>query len=189
MIKTGVGLNVKTGANILRNRGIHQKIQISSKWCVEHWRGNALLAERIEENLVPDEFINHALDVILSGGSQNANWYLALFSNDHTPAAGDTYAVPGYTEATGYDETTRPQWMEGGASGKQITNVANKATFNMDGTSTTIYGCALVSVNTKGDTAGGGVLGPVTQFTGGAIIGIIDDDTIKVYMTVTGSDV
>ena len=169
--------------------GVRQKLQIASRWHVEHWRGDALLTERDEDNLVPDEFINNALDVILSGGSQVANWYLALFSDDHTPAPADTYAVPGYTEATGYDEATRPQWMEGGVSGKQITNMASKATFTMDGTNGTIYGCSFVSVDTKGDVAGGGVLGPVTQFTGGPIIGIIDDDVIKIYMTIAGSDV
>ena len=166
-----------------------QKIKIGSIWTIEHWRGGQLLTTRIEENLCPDEFINHVLDIALSGGTQITNWYLALFSNNHSPAAGNTYASPGYTEATGYDETTRPLWNEGGVSAKSITNSANKATFTMDGTDGTIYGAALVSDDTKGDTAGGGVLGPVAQFTGGAITGIVDDDVLKVYMTINGSDV
>ena len=170
--------------------GFRQKIKISSQWRIEHWRGNNLLAERIEENLVPDEFINHVLDVALSAGTQITAWYLALFSDDHTPAASDTYATPGFTEADGYDETTRPQWSEAGVSSKSITNSASKATFTMDGTDTTIYGAALVSDNTKDDqAASGAVLGPVAQFSGGAITGIADDDVIKVYMTITGSDV
>jgi hypothetical protein len=58
----------------------------------------------------------------------------------------------------------------------------------MDGTSTSLYGCSLVSVDTKGDTAGGGVLGPSSAFDT-AITGILDEDIIKVYMTITGSDV
>lgn len=168
----------------------HQKVQIGSVWVVEHWRRGDLLAKRVVENLCPDQFINHVLDVALSGGSQVTTWYLALFSNNHTPAAGNTYAVPGFTEAEGYDETTRPVWNEAGVSAKSITNSANKATFTMDGTDGTIYGSALVSDNTKGDqAASGAILGPVAQFTGGAITGIVDDDVLKVYMTVTGSDV
>ena len=176
-------------ANVVRKIKQRQKIVLGSIWTIEHWRGDDLLAKRIEENLCPDEFINHVLDVALSGGSQKTTWYLALFSNDYTPTASDTYAVPGYTEADGYDETTRPQWQEAGVSSKSITNSASKATFTMDGTDTSIYGAALVSVNTKGDVAGGGVLGPVAQFTGGAITGIADDDVVKVYMTITGNDV
>ena len=170
--------------------GFRQKMKICSVWTVEHWRAGELLAKRIEENLVPDEFINHVLDIALSGGTQITTWYLALFSDDHTPAASDTYATPGFTEADGYDETTRPQWSEAGVSSKSITNSASKATFTMDGTDTTIYGAALVSDNTKNDqAASGAVLGPVAQFSGGAITGIADDDVIKVYMTITGSDV
>lgn len=189
MIHQKLKFGVDIGAEIIRNRGHHQKIQIASQWHIEHWRGDELVAKRIEENLVPDEFINHVLDVALSGGTQITTWYVALFSDDHTPAASDTYATPGYTEANGYDETTRPQWQEAGVSSKSITNSANKATFTMDGSDATIYGAALVSVDTKGDTAGGGVLGPVAQFSAGALTGIIDDDVIKIYMTITGSDV
>ena len=170
--------------------GFRQKMKIGSVWHVEHWRAGEKLTERVQENLVPDEFINHVLDISLSGGTQITAWYLALFSDDHTPAAADTYATPGFTEATGYDETTRPQWQEAGVSSKSITNSANKATFTMDGTNATIYGAALVSDSTKGDqAASGAVLGPVAQFGGGAITGIDDDDVIKVYMTINGSDV
>jgi len=187
-----INLGEEAGAFLYRPKIIlpkRQKIVIGSVWTVEHWRGDNLLAKRIEENLCPDEFINHVLDVALSGGSQISTWYMLLFSDNHTPAAGDTYATPGFTEADGYDEAVRPTWNEGGVSAKSITNSSNKATFTMDGTDGTVYGTGLVSVSTKNDTVGGGVLGPVAQFTGGAITGIVDDDVLKVYMTVTGSDV
>jgi hypothetical protein len=60
----------------------------------------------------------------------------------------------------------------------------------MDGTDATVYGCALVSDSTKDDqAASGAVLGPLAQFSGGAVTGIADDDVLKVYMTITGSDV
>jgi len=168
----------------------HQKIMIGSKWHLEHWRDGVLIAERVNENLCPDEFINHVLDVVLSGGTQITSWYLALFSDNHTPAASDDYAAPGFTEADGYDETTRPAWSEAGVSAKSITNSASKATFTMDGTDTTIYGAALVSDNTKDDqAASGAVLGPFAIFEEGAVTDIVAGDIIKVYCTITGSDV
>ncbi|BBO73468.1 hypothetical protein DSCW_08850 [Desulfosarcina widdelii] len=167
----------------------HQKVLIGSRWIIQHWRDKRLLAERIEENLCPDEFINYLLDVALSGGSQKANWYVLLFSDDHTPEVTDTYASPGFTESDGYDESTRPAWSEDGVSGKSISNTSSKAEFTMDGTDTTIYGAALVSDDTKGDqAASSAILGPVVQFTGGAVTGISDDDVIKVFVTVTGAD-
>jgi len=165
-----------------------QKLSIGSIWTMEHWRKNHLLNKLVTENVVTDEFINHNLDAVLSGGTQITSWYVCIFSDNYTPVATDTYASPGYTEATGYDETSRPQWLDGGVSNKSITNESNKATFTMDGTNTDIYGCSLVSVATKGDTAGGGILGPSALFDS-AITGILDDDIVKVYVTVTGSDV
>lgn len=186
-------IGARVGAIIQRIKdffGVHQKIVIGSKWTVEHWRGDVLLAERVEENICPDAFINYVMDVALSGGTQKSSWYIALFSDNYTPLAANTYAVPGFTESDGYDEATRPAWSEAGVSAKTITNSASKATFTMDGTDAAIYGAALVSDNTIDDqAASGAVLGPVAQFSGGAITGIVDDDVLKIYITITGSDV
>ena len=94
---------------------------------------------------------------------------------------------PAFTEATGYDEAARPAWSEGGVFAQTISNESSKASFTMDGTAPTLYGGALVSVATKGDTAGGGILGPVAQFSQ-PMTGIAEDDVIKVFATITGSD-
>ena len=166
----------------------HQKIMIGSKWYLEHWRDGRLIAKRSEENLVPDEFINHFLDVVLSEGNQIAPWYIAIFSDNHTPAASDTYASPGFSENTGYNETSRPAWSEAGVTAKTISNESSKASFTMDGTNPIIYGGALVSVATKGDTAGGGILGPVALLSQGPLTGIANSDVIKIYATITGHD-
>lgn len=161
---------------------------IASKWHVEHWRDGILLSHRVHDNICPDEFINYMLDAGLSGGTPIMAWYIVLFSNNYTPLASETYASHGYTESTDYDETTRPAWSEAGVSSKVITNSASKATFTMGGTDTSIYGAALVSVSTKGDTAGGGKIGPVAQFSEGVVTGISDGDQLKIYVTITGSD-
>ena len=171
----------------------YSKFNMGAIFHLEHWRKAKLLAERHEENLCPDAWIDYMLDVGLSGGTPITAWYILLFSDNHTPAAGNTYATPGFTEATGYDEATRPAWSEAGVTSKVITNSATKATLPMDGTNAAIYGAALVgggsAPTTKGNTAGGGTLGPLAQFTGGAVTGIVDDDVLKVYITITGSDV
>lgn len=174
------------------------KFNMGAIFHLEHWRKGNIIGEHHAENLCPDEFINYMLDVGLSDATQLTDWYVLIFNDNHTPAAGDTYAVPGFTESTDYDETTRPAWVEAGVSSKVITNSASKATFTMAGTDTSIYGAAIVGgvhatdgdIDTKNDQAASpGVLGPEAQFTGGAVTGIVDDDVLKVYVTITGSDV
>lgn len=169
------------------------KINLGAIFHLEHWRGDQLLAERHDENLCPDEFINYMLDAGLSGGTPITSWYVLIFNDNFTADGDETYATPGFTESTAYDESTRPAWTEAGVSSKSITNSASKATFTMTGTDTSIYGAALVgggsTPSTKDDQAGGGTIGPVAQFTGGAVTGIVDDDVLKVYVTITGSDV
>jgi hypothetical protein len=174
------------------------KLKLGAIFNIEHWRGDELLREFQEENLCPDEFINYMLDVGLSDATQLTDWYCLIFNDNHTPAAGNTYATPGFTESTAYDETTRPAWVEAGVTSKVITNSASKATFTMTGVDTSIYGAAIVGgvhatdgdIDTKDDQAASpGVLGPEAQFTGGAVTGIVDDDVLKVYVTITGSDV
>jgi len=169
------------------------KMSMGAIFHLEHWRGAKLLTERHEENLCPDEFIDYMLDAGLSGGTPITSWYVLIFNDNYTPIAGNTYATPGFTESTDYSESTRPAWTEAGVSSKVITNSASKATFTMLGTDTSIYGAAIVgggsTPSTKDDQAGGGVLGPEAQFTGGAVTGIVADDVLKVYVTITGSDV
>lgn len=177
---------------------MEQKLKLGSIWEWEQWRpvsarsGAWSLVDSWEEhNICTDEGINHVLDAAFSGGTQITAWYVAIFEDDHTPAAGDTYATPGYTESTAYDEATRPQWQEAGVTSKSITNSANKASFTINATKT-IYGGALVgggsAPSTKGDSAGGGKLYCVAQFSSGSKA-VVDDDVLKVTITINGSDV
>ena len=166
-----------------------QKVVIGSRWTVEHWRKDVLLATRVDHNVCPDEFINHMLDVVLGGVTPVDPWYIGLIDDDTAPVAGDTYASPGFSETTGYDETTRQEYIPAAAASKVITNTDNKAAFTMTGTPSTIYGAALFSYAGKNDQAqSGAVLGPAVLFTGGAITGIADNDIIRIYIEVTGSN-
>ena len=137
-------------------------------------------------NLVTEEGRDHYLDVALSSGTQITAWYIELFESDHTPAAGNTYATPGYTPSDAYDEETRPAWTEAGVSSQSITNSASKASFTMDATKT-IYGGSLVgggsAATTKKDAAGGGTMLCLSAFSAGQPVN--DDDVIKITITAT----
>jgi len=133
--------------------------------------------------------LNYLLGAGFSAVTAITAWYIAVFDNNHTPAAGNTYAVPGFTEATNYTGN-RAQWQEGGVSSKSITNSANKASLTFS-SAATIYGAALVgggsAATTKADTAGGGTLFNISQFTSGAK-SMASDDVLKVTITLTAAD-
>ena len=167
------------------------KLKIWSIWdFVLKDKNGKILKKWTERNLCPNEFLNDALGVVFDSGTQKTAWYMVLFENNHTPAAGDTYAVPGYTECTAYDEVNRPTVNFAVPATQSITNSANQAVFTMNATRT-IYGAAIVAggtaADTKGDVAGGGVLGPVSQFTGGAE-SVIATNVLNVTVTVSVAD-
>jgi hypothetical protein len=138
-------------------------------------------------NIITDEGLDRMLDVMLHGTTQTATWYCAIFESDTTPDGSETYDVPVYTESTAYDEATRPAYNEAASSSQSITNSANKAVFTISG-SKTIYGAALVSVNTKGDHTGGAdnVLFCCGKFTLARVV--VDDDVLNLTYTVTAAD-
>jgi len=119
-------------------------------------------------NIIPDEGLNHALNVVLNGATGIDPWYCCLVESDTTPAAGQTYATPVYTESTAYDEATRPEYEPATSTAEEITNTANKAVFTINDTKT-MYGASIVGggtdANTKGNTAGGGTLFCYSRFT------------------------
>ena len=166
------------------------RFRIFSKWAWELWRKGKLIDHWVEGNLCTDEGLNYVLDVAFSAGTAITAWYCLIFENNHTPAAGNTYATPGFTESTAYSETNRPAWTDGGVSAKTVSNSASKASFTMNA-SKTIYGGALVgggtAPNTKGDSAGGGKLYNVSQFTGGAK-SVILNDVLQVTISFTIAD-
>ena len=165
-----------------------QKLIIGSVGVAELWRAGRLIARRENENLVPDEYINHMLGVEHDGGTTfGAGYFAPINDGGYTPSVGDTYAVPGFTEFTGYSETNRQAWGHAGVSSKSLTNTGSMATITADGTDTSLHGFALVSLSTKGDVAGGGVIGPIILFDT-PLTGILNLDEIKLWLTLTGAE-
>lgn len=162
---------------------------IKSHWEWEHWRNGELIDSWEESNIVTNEGLNAILDIMFHAATQITTWYIAIFENDYTPLATNTYATPGYTESTAYAEATREEYVEAAASGQSITNSASKAEFTINDTKT-IYGAALVgggtAGSTKADTAGGGKLFSSSKFTSSKAV--VADDVLKVGITITAAD-
>ena len=133
-------------------------------------RDGNIIDSGIFHNRLTDTGINYTLNAACHGGAQISAWYFAPFINDYTVLGTETYAAPGYTEATTqYSEATRQEWAEDAAANKEITNsVVARITA---AAAVTIYGCGIVGggtgATTKGDTAGGGMLLALGKFVPG----------------------
>lgn len=136
------------------------------------------------ENLVTTQGKNDLLTKYFKGSAYTAAWFVALY-NAGTPVVGDTYAShAGYTEDVNYSNANRPTLTLGTAASGSIDNTASVAAFSMNA-STTILGCAVVSNNTKNDTAAGGaILYSAGAFSGGSRA-VVNGDTLNVTVTLT----
>jgi hypothetical protein len=139
-------------------------------------------------NLVTNEGKNANLNIMFHGHTQITPWYFVLFEDNYTPLIGNTYAVPGYTETTAYDELTRPEFTEIESTAQTTNNSASKATFTFNAIKT-IYGGALVGGGTdptvKANTAGGGTLYCSAKFSESKPV--VSGDILKVWVTLTAS--
>jgi len=149
--------------------------------------GGRLISKSRAENIITDEGLNRVLNVMFHATTQTTTWYCELFENDFTPDGDETYDVPAYTICTSYDEETRPAYVEAISSAKSTTNSLNKAVFTMNATKT-LYGAALVSLNTKNDHTAGNdnVLFCAGRFT--AAQPVIVANVVNLTYTITAAD-
>ena len=137
-------------------------------------------------NIITNEGLDHILNCLLHAGTQFTTWYLTLSETNTTPLATHTYAVPGYTECTAYDETVRQTYVEAASSSQSVTNSANRAVFTMSATKT-IYGAALVSFATKDDTAESGAVLLASGLFGSSKA-VNDNDVLELQYTIGAAD-
>ncbi len=128
------------------------------------YRNGLLLEKSFSQNLITTEGLQYLFNGMFNGGNQISIWYFAPFENDYTPTNEDTYAVPGYTECTAYDELIRAQlWLptDQPYMGTIMSEDWCYSAITMNDTKD-IYGAALVgggsSPTVKGNIDGGGVL-------------------------------
>jgi hypothetical protein len=109
----------------------------------------------LARNMVTDAGLNSVLDVYFRAQTQLTAWYVGLISGTGSTglAATDTMGShAGWTEATGYSESTRQQWSPPAASSGVVLNTS-PLTFTANATGT-IRGVFLASNSTKGGTTG-----------------------------------
>lgn len=119
--------------------------------------------ERTDHNIIPDEGLNHILNVIMKSGSQITSWFVMLHSGSGTPSAALTAAnydgtLSEITSASeGYSEATRVAWVGDAVDtgNTEVVNDATPAAFTIvTASSLAVNGAGLVSLNTKGGTTG-----------------------------------
>lgn len=134
-------------------------------------------------NLIPDAALNDALDVWLSGGSQDTTLFVGL-KGTGSVASGDTMAShAGWSELTDYDEAARQAWVDGGVSGKSVSNAGSPAAFTINDT-VEFFGAFITGENTKGGSTG--VLYAAGDFASSRELE--DGDTLLVTYTLNSSD-
>jgi len=134
----------------------------------------------------PNLVVNVGLAELIENGLLVATNYIFLTAGTPSPAAGDTMASHGgWTEFTGYDEPTRPEWVDV-LTGASADNVASVAVFTITSGSQTIGGAGLARANTKGESAS--ILYCVSPFGGGDRTGNAAGDKIEVTYTATVID-
>lgn len=118
-------------------------------------RKGEVIDEFEDHNLVVNEGLNHLLDVLFRGTTQNNPWYVGVFEGNYTPVATVTGATvaSASTECTAYVSATRPEYNEGAAASQTITNSSNRASFVFNAVKT-VYGAFIGSNSTKGGTSG-----------------------------------
>ena len=151
-------------------------------WEWELWRSDVLLDQWAYCNKIVTQGLNAWLDIMFHGATQVGTWYILIFEDDYTPTSSDTYQSPGFTECTAYDEATRPAFNEGAASNGTINNYSNPAVFSINATKT-IYGAALVSDSTKGDSGAGPYMFSASNYGEGKPVE--NGDTLKVKLAIT----
>lgn len=112
-------------------------------------------------NLVTDEGENHALHVVLAGGTQITTWAVGLLdSAPGTPA--ETWTLGNITgtgtptqEFQGFSEANRQAYNlpTGTPTGQSVDNTGSPASFSITSTGT-VGGAFVASTNTLGATAG-----------------------------------
>jgi hypothetical protein len=178
------GFKDNVACNVEITREAESGFKVFSVWNFECYdkHGNLKWVDLERPNIVTHEGLDDLLTVYLDNGTQSATWYVGLVNTNTAAAATMTYAVPVFTEDTDYDELVR-QTFTGVVSSQAITNSASKATFTITTGGQTLYGCFLTNDDTKGDTAGGGVLFCYALFSAGKAVEA--GDTFKAWTTVT----
>lgn len=137
------------------------------------------------QNIIVNEGLDHVLDVLLSGGTQDTSWFVGLLAATPSPLAAWTATEIASNDFVAYDEATLQAFTDGGVLNQSVDNSASPATFTISADSSSIGGAYLIGTNAKGTPAG-------TVYSAGAFTGgnkaADDDDSLEVTCTFTSAD-
>lgn len=147
----------QASASMVRNRVADENFSPKGKYQVEHWRDGKKIDVYDINNDITNQGKNSIFDVMFHDATQiaSSSWVIGLISNSgySALAAGDVMSShAGWTEFTGYSQSTRVAWGPGASASQSITN-ASPATFDINATGT-VKGIFIVSNSTKGGTTG-----------------------------------
>lgn len=148
---------------------------------------------QLSPNLVVNQGLIHALNVIFAGATPVTAWYIGLFGNDVEPQAGWTGSniVANAGEITGYSITggntsNRPPFTVSPVSAPSISNTGSQANFAFDDQGPyTVRGAFLIGASAKGSTTG--TLFAATRFAADRN-DLGDPDQLGVQYIVTAAD-
>lgn len=138
-----------------------------------------------EDNLVVNVGLKDMNDKYFAGSSYSAVWYLGLITGPGvTTNAADTMSShAGWTEFTGYSQSTRPTATFGSATTANpsvISNSGSPASFSINATGT-VGGAFLTTSNTKSGTTG--TLFSEKAFSSPGDRSVVSGDTLTVTYT------
>lgn len=182
-MQSALKLGHDVSMSMVRNRHLAHDLGFRNPIHVELWRKNVKILETDTFNDITNVGKNALFEIMFHDGTQIAAsaWCIGLISNSgySALAAGDTMSShAGWTEATGYTQSTRVAWGAGAAASQSITN-SSPATFDMNATAT-IKGIFVTSQNTKSGTTG--TLWATALFT--ADVPVSSGDQLRVTYTV-----
>jgi hypothetical protein len=127
-------------------------------------------------NVVTNAMMTAALNILYNGSGATTTWFVGLMELTGAVTTADTLAVHAGWNICNCYNGNRKAWTTATASGRQITNSANKAQFVMSGSST-IWGGFICSAEPKSSTTG--TLACVAQFSGSSR-SVASGDTVEV---------
>jgi hypothetical protein len=175
----------EAAVQMTRNRKLEDALKPKGRFRVEHLDKDGNIKNVYEfDNDITNIGKNTLFDVMFSDATQisAASWCIGLISNSgySALAAGDTMAShSGWTEFTGYSQSTRVAWGPGDPASQSITN-ASPATYDINATGT-VKGIFVTSQNTKSGTTG--ILWATALFN--ADVPVTSGDQLRVTYTVS----
>lgn len=129
------------------------KLNVPGVFRFEHWRNGECIAKWTARNGVVTVGANLFLDTMFNNVAQSPTWYIGLYVGTGTLNNADTMSShAGWSEFTGYSESTRRAWVPSAASARAVPSTSASG-FHISA-ATTLKGAFLANSSNKGGSTG-----------------------------------